>query len=95
MAVKIIIIRQIPKDVEAEVQPLLIELHQNAKKSSGYISGESLVSNAAPEERLVISSWESAEDWETFLKKDVVAELHDKVDQIIGRDTMYQVYKTI
>ncbi|MBW2187888.1 MAG: sugar biosynthesis protein, partial [Deltaproteobacteria bacterium] len=43
MAVKIIIIRQVPQEKEPEIRPLLLKMRSLAHAQSGYISGETLI----------------------------------------------------
>jgi len=92
MAVKVIILRRIPQDVETQVHPLLQQLHQLAKATTGYITGEALINHTDPEEHLVISSWENVLGWEEFLNQEQTSNLHSQIDSYLGTDTMYQVY---
>ncbi|MCP4753900.1 MAG: hypothetical protein GY866_23700 [Proteobacteria bacterium] len=92
MAVRILILRTITKDQEAAVRPLLKELHAIALRQPGYISGESLIYFDNPEDHLVISSWESRKYWEDFLEDDKSTELHNRVNQILARETQYRIY---
>jgi heme oxygenase (mycobilin-producing) len=92
MAVKIIIKRRVPKDKEANLLPLLIQLRALATAQSGYISGETLRSMQNLEEYLVISTWQSSEDWEKWLSSPQRAEIQEKVDMLLGQKTMYDTY---
>lgn len=92
MAVKILIYRTISKEQESVVRPFLKELRKLALKSRGYISGESLISGDNLEENLIISSWESLDDWETFLDNEESKEIRYKVDQVLGKESIYKVY---
>ncbi len=92
MAVKILITRRINADQEVAVRPFLKQLHQCAQKHKGYISGESLISGDDLEDHLIISSWESLDYWELFLEKEETKEIRYKIDQILGRETIYRTY---
>ncbi len=92
MAVKILISRRISTDQEAAVRPFLKQLHQCALKHKGYISGESLISGEDLEDHLIVSSWESLDYWETFLDIDETKDIRYKIDQILGRETVYRTY---
>ena len=59
---------------------------------SGYISGETLVNYDNPSEHLVISTWKTLEDWNTWLADDQRRALQTRVDEITGSETMYSVY---
>ena len=67
MAVKILITRSIPADKARKIIPLFKELRANATNQAGYISGETLKSSDRPNTFLVISTWQTAEDWEKWL----------------------------
>lgn len=92
MAVKIIIKRNVPKDKEANLLPLLIQLRALATAQPGYISGETLRNMNSPEEYLVISTWQSAEDWEKWIGSPQRAEIQDKIDSLLGKKTTYETY---
>ncbi|NQU66194.1 MAG: hypothetical protein HQ517_18190 [SAR324 cluster bacterium] len=62
MSVKILISRNISKDQMVVVKPFLAELHAVSWRSNGYISGETLINLDNPEERIVISSWQTVEN---------------------------------
>ena len=93
MAVKVIIVRRYSAEVGQKILPLLTQLHQLANESNGYISGEAFGSTSDPDGHLVISSWETTEDWEAFINSEKSQDLHQQVDSYLDTDTMYQVYK--
>ena len=66
MSVKILIRRKFKKDVLKDVSGMLIEARKNAMGSKGYISTETLVSHDDPQSVLVVSMWQSKEDWENY-----------------------------
>ncbi|MFH2130014.1 MAG: hypothetical protein ABIK68_06540 [bacterium] len=92
MSVKILISRTVAKDLISVVKPFLAELHALAWRSKGYISGEALINKDNPEERIVISSWQSVENWENFQNLEECKQLHFKVDQILGQVSKFTVY---
>lgn len=92
MSVKILISRNVSKDQIAAAKPFMAELHALAWRSKGYISGEALINMDNPEERIVISSWQSVENWENFKNLEECKQLHYKIDQILGKESKYTVY---
>ncbi len=92
MAVKILIKRSIGQDVAPILRPLILELRAHAMKQPGYISGETLKCIDRPGEYLVISTWESLDDWNRWLDSVERQELEDKIDAITGRTTEYSTY---
>lgn len=92
MPVKIIILRKVPHEKDIELKPLLNKLRSYAMAQPGYISGETLMNADDPEEYLVISTWKTIEDWNTWLSHEQRAEVQSEIDKLLGRETMYQVY---
>lgn len=92
MAVKIIIIRQVPAEKEPDIRPLLLQMRSLAHAQIGYISGETLINFDNPSERIVISTWKSIENWNTWLNNQQRISLQDQVDHILGHETLYQIY---
>ena len=92
MAVKILIKRSIGQEVAPVVRPLIVELRAHAMKQSGYISGETLKCIDRPGEYLVISTWQSLDDWKKWLKSQERILLENKIDSITGRTTEYLTY---
>jgi heme-degrading monooxygenase HmoA len=92
MAVKILIKRYIGQEVAPVVRPLIVELRAHAMKHHGYISGETLKCIDRPGEYLVISTWDSLDDWEKWLNSQERILLEDKIDSITGKTTEYATY---
>jgi heme-degrading monooxygenase HmoA len=92
MAVRIIIVRHVPKEKALELRPLLLQMRSLANAQQGYISGETLVNYDDPSEHLVISTWKTLEDWNVWLRDEQRRALQGKVDEITGSETMYSVY---
>ncbi len=92
MAVKVLIKRKIQEDKAREMIPLFREMRTQANKQPGYISGETLRSLSDPEEFLVISTWQSSKDWENWLKSSERNEVQQKIDQLLGGKTQFEIY---
>ncbi|MBF0240418.1 MAG: antibiotic biosynthesis monooxygenase [SAR324 cluster bacterium] len=92
MAVKIIILRRVNKEQEEAMRPLLLKMRSMAMTQPGYISGETLINFDDPEEHLVISTWKTLDDWNKWLESPARGDLQHKVDEALGRETLYQIY---
>jgi heme oxygenase (mycobilin-producing) len=92
MAVKVILLRRVPVEKANELKPLLQKLRSLALAQPGYISGETLMNGDDPEEYLVISSWSSVEHWNAWFANEERRRLQDRVDELLGQPTLYQVY---
>ncbi len=92
MAVKILIRRRIPREKESKILPLLLELRSLAVSQPGYISGETLRNLKDPEDYLVISTWQSAKDWEAWVRNALRSSIQEKIESILDQRTSYDIY---
>ncbi len=93
MVVKIIITRKAPKEIDEELRPLLIQLRNKATVQPGYISGETLRNIDNPDESIVISTWQSLEQWKSWLNNNERIEIQNMIDIILDEKTKYSVYQ--
>jgi heme-degrading monooxygenase HmoA len=92
MSIKVILFRRVPVEKVNDLKPLLMEMRSLAMAQRGYISGETLMNEDDPEEYLVISSWTTKSRWNEWFENPQRRELQQKIDALLGRKTMYQVY---
>ena len=92
MAVKILIKRTVPTDKAREMIPLFRQMRALATSQPGYITGETLRSLDNPEEFLVISTWQSSDDWQRWLNSSERQEIQSKIDALLGGKTHYEIY---
>jgi heme-degrading monooxygenase HmoA len=92
MAIKVILYRRVPNEKANELKPLLLEMRSLALAQPGYVSGETLMNADDPEEYIVISSWSTEANWDDWLRNEARMEIQDRIDSLLGRRTMYQVY---
>ena len=91
MAVKIVIKRKVPPNKEKELLPLIKELRISTTQQAGYISGETLQRIDKPGETVVVSTWESAEDWNRWLASPERSVLQAKIDSLTAiNEIIYQ-----
>ena len=92
MTVKIVIKRIVPKNKESSLLPLIKALRIATTKQDGYISGETLQRIDKPGETVVVSTWESAEDWNRWVRNPERIQLQEKIDVLLGKETEYRMY---
>jgi heme-degrading monooxygenase HmoA len=92
MAVKILIKRTVPQDKAKDVIPVFRKLRALATEQPGYISGETLRRLDKSDEFLVISTWESSDDWEKWVGSKERNEVQGKLDGLLGGKTEYEIY---
>ena len=95
MSIKVMIKRKWQVDKPEELLPLLATLRDAARKQPGFISGETLRSLDNPEYYLVISIWETADDWKKWIQNEQRRDLQAKVDSLIGEKTFYELFETV
>ena len=92
MTVKIVIKRIVPKNKESSLLPLIRALRIATTKQEGYITGETLKRIDKPGETVVVSTWESTEDWKRWVKNPERIQLQEKIDALLGKETDYKIY---
>ena len=92
MAVKALIKRVVPESKAREMIPLFRQMRSLAMNQDGYISGETLRNLNNPEEFLVISSWQSSQDWIKWLESTERQQIQQKIDALLGGQTKYEIY---
>jgi heme-degrading monooxygenase HmoA len=92
MTVKVLIKRRVPPDKAKDMIPLFRRMRTLANEQSGYISGETLRSLEKPEEFLVISVWESSQDWKNWVNSPQRKEIQSQVDRLLGGMTQYEIF---
>jgi heme-degrading monooxygenase HmoA len=95
MPVKVIIKRKWKIEQPEKLLPLLTELRSQAQKQAGYISGETLRSLDDPEDFMVISEWETSDDWQKWSQSKERKDIQHKVDSLIGERSFYEIYETL
>lgn len=65
--IRVIIKRKIRPGKEREMWNLTHDLRSKAMRSTGYVSGETLVGHDDPSLWVIISTWLTAENWQAWL----------------------------
>jgi len=92
MTIRILIKRTVPEDKARDLIPMFKKIRQLAIQQEGYISGETLRNFNNPEEFLIISSWQSVSDWESWLKSKKRQKIQDDIDLLLGGKTRYDIF---
>ncbi|NIQ38518.1 MAG: antibiotic biosynthesis monooxygenase [Proteobacteria bacterium] len=92
MAVKVIIERKVKEGKQYEMMNLMRELRTSALFRKGYISGETLHSRDDPSKYIVISNWQSVEDWEAWQKHPERHEINKRCEPLLASPESYGVY---
>lgn len=92
MAAKILIRRRVDKEKGGRILSLITRLRTMAMEQEGYISGETLRSATDPNDYLVISSWNSIDDWRRWKADPKRKEIQKQIDEILGNGTEYEEF---
>jgi heme-degrading monooxygenase HmoA len=92
MAVKIIIDRKVKKGKESEFAKLLRELRSKVIPSKGYISGETLRALDDPHNYIVITTWQSVDEWKEWEKNPERKKTQTKIEKLMARPTKTKIY---
>ena len=95
MAVRVIIERKIKKGKEVDLARLLLELRSRAIKQKGYITGETLRDYDDPSTHIVISTWESVEDWKRWSNKEERMEVQSRIEELLTEPSKTKIYELI
>lgn len=90
--VKVLVERTIRGKHVKEAALLMRQMRVLAMQQPGYISGETLHALADPNHYLVISSWESAEQWQDWFNNPVRQKMQQEVDTYLGSPTIIRVF---
>jgi heme-degrading monooxygenase HmoA len=96
MAVLVIIKRKVEQGRQAkELVPLILQMRALAMIQPGYISGETLSDIEHPGECLVISRWETVEDWNKWAHSQERIWMEEKINTLTGEKTEYNIYASM
>ena len=93
MAVKIFIRRVIAEEKINDLLPLFRRLRNLATNQPGYISGETLKRIDTPGKYLVISTWQSLDDWRRWVVSRERIEVQKEIDTRMDDETVYEIYQ--
>ncbi len=93
MAIQVIIKRKIKQGHQAkEIVPLIRQMRIHAMHQPGYISGETLCDINHPGQCIVISKWETVEDWKRWSQSRERAAMDAKIESFTGESSEYHIY---
>ncbi|HYA02611.1 MAG TPA: antibiotic biosynthesis monooxygenase [Syntrophobacteria bacterium] len=92
MAIRILIERKIIPGNELLLNDLLMKLRTKAMNAKGYISGETLRSLDDVNTYVVISTWNSLEEWKAWTDNKERKELQARIDALLKAPATHRVY---
>ena len=92
MAVKVLIRRNVPESKAREMIPLFRKMRTLANGQPGYITGETMRNLEKPDEFLVISTWETSDDWKRWVQSNDRQQIQSQIDTLLGGKTEYEIF---
>ena len=92
MAVKVLIKRVVPENKAEALKPLLKTLRNLAMDQPGYVSGETFKRIDRSGENLVVSTWQSIDDWRAWVISEERAKIQEQIDYLLGEKTEFEIY---
>jgi heme-degrading monooxygenase HmoA len=93
MSIEVMIQRKIKQGPQArKLVPLILQLRALATYQMGYISGRTLYNVENPEDCLVVSEWQTLEDWYGWMKSEKRTRIQNQIDELTGEPTEYRIY---
>ena len=96
MAVTVMIRRVFSDKEKADrLAPLIVRLRSQAAMQPGYITGQTFRGLDHPSEYLVISTWNSLDDWNRWLQSEERRSIQNMVEILLGEVTQYRIYEPL
>jgi len=93
MTIKVLIKRKIAKTKENELNLLFLKMRTLATQQHGYIGGETLKRVDASNEYLVISRWQSIDDWSRWLVSKERRDVQERIATLTDAETRFEIYE--
>jgi heme-degrading monooxygenase HmoA len=96
MAITVMIQRTFEDAEKAtHLAPLIVKLRSLATIQPGYITGKTFRCLDCSGEYLVISTWNSLEDWNRWLNSEQRTGIQKQIDALLGEKTGYRIYEPL
>ncbi|MBU0971569.1 MAG: antibiotic biosynthesis monooxygenase [Proteobacteria bacterium] len=96
MAVSIIIKRIVNDPAMAgKLAPLIVQLRSRATVQPGFLTGQTFSCLDCEGEYLVISTWNTLEDWNRWMHHQERMKIQNQVDKLLGEKTIYRYYEPV
>ena len=92
MAVRVLIEREVSGDKTLHIYEMLMRLRAEAMMAKGYISGETLRSRDNPNKFIVISTWNTIQDWEEWSRNPERLKLKEEIDGFLESREKVEVF---
>ena len=91
--IRVHIKRKVPEEKKQGLSLLINQLRAKTTGQPGYITGETLKRVDISGESLIVSKWQSIDYWNRWFQSKERSEIQDKIDQLLGEETQYEIYE--
>lgn len=96
MAVSIVIRRMVKdQDTADKLAPLIVQLRSLAVVQPGFITGQTFSCLDCEGEYMVISTWNTLEDWNRWMHSEQRQVIQRQMDELLGQKTGYKYYEPV
>ncbi len=95
MPVHVVIKRRFRMNQPDKLVPLLQDMTRRARQQPGYVSTNTLQSKEDPDDYMVVSVWETEDDWKAWFANPERKTIQDDIDSLIGERTFYEVFEPV
>jgi heme oxygenase (mycobilin-producing) len=96
MSVCVIIKRKFDdKNIASKIAPLIVRLRSQASIQPGYITDQAFAALDTKGEYLVVSIWNSIEDWNSWMNSELRQSIQRQIDELTVDKTEYRYYEPI
>jgi heme-degrading monooxygenase HmoA len=78
-----------------EVEPILMQLRSHAMQYPGFVSAENLVSEEDSSVVIIISTWETIENWRTWVRSRRTRDLLQQAQAVVAEAARITAYRTM
>jgi heme-degrading monooxygenase HmoA len=96
MAICVIIKRTVAdKEMADQLAPLIVQLRSRATAQPGYVTDQTFSCLDCDGEYLVVSTWNTFDDWKKWMNSDERQVIQKQVDALTEEKTEYRYYEPI
>ena len=96
MAICVIIRRTVSdKTMADKLAPFIVQLRSRATSQPGYVTDQTFSCLDCKGEYLVISTWNTLDDWNKWMHSDERNVVQKQIDDLTGEKTEYRYYEPI
>ena len=82
--IRVIIERWLAEGGDATIEKIMRDLRRKAIHSPGYVTGETLRDIADPHHFVILCTWRTREEWETWAASEMRQEIEDQIRLLLS-----------